>query len=110
MLWRSSEFRLLFVLVKIHNGFHSPNSLWLALFRAYGAQYGLAAILKLFQDVLAYAQPQLLRWLLSFIAEYQRKRYAEAGEKPPVFQGFLIAILMFVAGVAQSVILHQVRL
>ncbi|KAL6300043.1 metal resistance protein YCF1 [Sparassis latifolia] len=77
-------------------------SLWRSLFVAYGAPYGFAAILKFTQDCLAFLQPQLLRWLLSFISEYQL-----AQDKPSPVEGFAIAVIMFVASIAQTIILHQ---
>ncbi|TFK51703.1 multidrug resistance-associated ABC transporter [Heliocybe sulcata] len=84
-------------------------SLWVSLFVAYGGPYGLAATLKIIQDCLAFLQPQLLRWLLVYIAAYQRKRVF-AIDNPnnlPKIEGFAIALIMFVAAMAQSVILQQ---
>ncbi|KAI0080155.1 metal resistance protein YCF1 [Panus rudis PR-1116 ss-1] len=81
-------------------------SLWVSLFVAYGGPYALAAVLKLIQDCLAFLQPQLLRWLLSYISDYQSSRY-DGGKGPSPLEGFAIAILMFVASVTQTVILHQ---
>lgn len=76
-------------------------SLWASLFVAYGGPYAFAAGLKVIQDLLAFLQPQLLRWLLAYISAYQ----IAAGPSP--LEGFAIAVLMFVASVAQTVILHQ---
>ncbi|THU99163.1 multidrug resistance-associated ABC transporter [Dendrothele bispora CBS 962.96] len=85
------------------------HSLWKSLFIAYGAPYGFAAILKFTQDMLAFLQPQLLRWILSYISMYQSARLwgADAPGKPHPLEGFCIAFIMFVASTAQTVILNQ---
>ncbi|KAF8317395.1 hypothetical protein DL93DRAFT_2125118 [Clavulina sp. PMI_390] len=77
-------------------------SLWRALFRAYGAQYAWAATLKVFSDLLQFAQPQLLRYLLAYIAVYQRNpEYTSAAA------GFAWAVALFLCALAQTAILHQ---
>lgn len=89
-------------------------SLWIALITAYGGQYGVAAVLKILQDMLAFLQPQLLRILLSYISEYQFAGMADgnniyaAAVRPSSVQGFAISIAMFVAALTQTVLLHQV--
>jgi ATP-binding cassette, subfamily C (CFTR/MRP), member 1 len=57
---------------------------------AYGAPYVFAAFLKVVQDVLSFLQPQLLRWLLLYISDYQRARALEL-QPPSAFKGFAIA-------------------
>ena len=60
---------------------------------------------------MAFLQPQLLRWLLSYVSTYQSTRENEkyGGPEPPsAMQGFMIAGIMFVAAITQTVILHQV--
>ncbi|KAK0488812.1 P-loop containing nucleoside triphosphate hydrolase protein [Armillaria novae-zelandiae] len=83
------------------------HSLWKALFISYGGPYALAAGMKLAQDCLSFLQPQLLRWLLSYISICQSARYAHDSTKPHPLEGFSIAVLMFVASVAQTIILNQ---
>ena len=83
-------------------------SLTVALFAAYGGPYFIAALLKFFQDCLAFLQPQLLRLLLMYISDYQRAREEHASKLPSPIEGFTIAILMFIAAVFQTVFLHQV--
>ncbi|KAJ7504548.1 P-loop containing nucleoside triphosphate hydrolase protein [Mycena galericulata] len=80
---------------------------WKALFRAYGGPYLIAVVLKIFQDCLAFLQPQLLRWLLAYISRYQSYRDEHSGLKPNPLEGFLIAVIMFVASVIQTVLLNQ---
>ncbi|KAA1470346.1 P-loop containing nucleoside triphosphate hydrolase protein [Dentipellis sp. KUC8613] len=74
-------------------------SLWMALFTAYGGRYITAAMLKLIQDCLSFLQPQLLRLFLSYISAHKNAS-SEA-------EGFMIILTMFVAAVAQSIIVHQ---
>ncbi|KAJ1307098.1 hypothetical protein OPQ81_001216 [Rhizoctonia solani] len=81
---------------------HSKNpSLWGALARAYGGPYAIAALIKIVRDVLSFAEPQLLRFLLAFIAQYQ------AGKTNSAFIGWAIAAAMFVVSVVQTAMLHQ---
>jgi ATP-binding cassette subfamily C (CFTR/MRP) protein 1 len=77
-----------------------PN-LWFALFRAFGGPFGLGALFKIVQDILAFVQPQLLRRLISFVASYD----SEAPK--PVIEGLAIAALMFLTSAVQTLALHQ---
>ncbi|OCH93693.1 metal resistance protein YCF1 [Obba rivulosa] len=91
---------------KLQRALSKHSSLWTALFLAYGGPYAFAAFLKIVQDCLAFLQPQLLRWLLAYISEYQSARYS-GGATPSPFEGFAIAVIMFIASCVQTVILHQ---
>lgn len=84
-------------------------SLYLALFAAYGGPYALAALMKIISDCLSFLQPQLLRWLLSYVSSYQAARESPGEDTPNSLQGFLIAGLMFVTGVTQTIVMHQVN-
>jgi len=80
----------------------SNPSLIRAIAQAYGGPYLLAALFKLIQDMLQFAQPQLLRRLLSFADSYS------PGNQPePVYRGYMIAGLMFICGLVQTLFLHQ---
>lgn len=68
-----------------------------ALFGAYGRPFVTAAVFKLLQDILAFAQPQLLRRLLIFVATYK------TATPEPAFHGYLIAGGMFVTAITQTV-------
>ncbi|KAJ3500325.1 hypothetical protein NLJ89_g9851 [Agrocybe chaxingu] len=81
-------------------------TLWKALFVAYGRPYAFAAGLKVLQDLLAFLQPQLLRWLLSYISKYQNSRL-QPNERPSKMEGFAIALIMFIASVVQTICLNQ---
>ncbi|KAG8759673.1 hypothetical protein FRC14_005351 [Serendipita sp. 396] len=56
---------------KLESAAAKHSSLWAALAAAYGATYAEAAMLKVFQDILAFAQPQFLRMFLAYISYYQ---------------------------------------
>ncbi len=73
-----------------------PN-LWLVLFHAYGGPYALATIFKIVNDLAAFSQPQLLRYLISFVDSY----YNGKEPQPPV-KGAAIAIGMFFVAVLQT--------
>ncbi|KAH8673993.1 metal resistance protein YCF1 [Xylariales sp. PMI_506] len=77
-------------------------SLWIALFKAYGGPYLLATIFKIFNDLSAFAQPQLLRYLIAFVASYD-----EGKEPQPVIKGAAIALAMFAVAVLQTTMIHQ---
>lgn len=82
---------------------HRKNpSLWIALFRAYGGPYCVAAIYKIGNDISQYIQPQLLRLLIAFVASYGK------GEtRQPVIKGTAIALAMFACAVFQTTMVHQ---
>ncbi|KMU72653.1 bile pigment transporter 1 [Coccidioides immitis RMSCC 3703] len=76
-------------------------SLWRALFKAFGGPYFRGALVKTWSDIFAFAQPQLLRFLILFIDSYR-------GENPqPVVRGLAIALGMFGVSVVQTICLHQ---
>jgi ATP-binding cassette, subfamily C (CFTR/MRP), member 1 len=72
-------------------------SLWIAMFRAYGGPYMMATVFKVFNDLAAFAQPQLLRYLIAFVGSYQ-----EGKEPEPVIKGAAIAIAMFLVACLQT--------
>jgi hypothetical protein len=83
------------------------SSLWKALFIAYGGQYAFAAGLKVLQDLLAFSQPQFLRWMLRYISQYQKARFNH-NNRPSNAEGFAIALIMFVTAIVQTICLNQV--
>jgi ABC-type multidrug transport system fused ATPase/permease subunit len=76
-------------------------SLWLALFRAFGAPYLRGGLIKTVSDVLNFAQPQLLRLLITFVDSYR------TDNPQPVARGVAIALAMFAVSVIQTACLHQ---
>ncbi|KAJ8592180.1 P-loop containing nucleoside triphosphate hydrolase protein [Rhizopogon salebrosus TDB-379] len=92
----------------LQSSLEKHSSLWVALFLSYGGPYLGAAALKILQDSLAFLQPQLLRWLLAYISNYQStKGAAHLLVGPSPLEGYAVAIIMFVASMTQTVILHQ---
>ncbi|KAL2137148.1 hypothetical protein VTI74DRAFT_7695 [Chaetomium olivicolor] len=77
-------------------------SLWRALFGAYGGPYMLAAVFKIGNDISQFTQPQLLRFLISFVGSYR-----EGQEPQPIIQGAAIALAMFAVAVFQTTMIHQ---
>ncbi|KAI1359531.1 metal resistance protein YCF1 [Xylaria arbuscula] len=78
-----------------------PN-MWIAMFRAYGGPYMVATVFKLINDLSAFAQPQLLRCLISFVASYDKGKVPQ----PPI-KGAAIAIAMFFVATLQTIVVHQ---
>lgn len=76
-------------------------SLWRALFKSYGGPYFRGAIIKSFSDILNFMQPQLLRFLISFVDSYR------TDNPQPVMRGVIIALAMFFISVSQTSCLHQ---
>ncbi|KFW12269.1 Canalicular multispecific organic anion transporter 2, partial [Eurypyga helias] len=68
-----------------------------ALLRTFGPYFLIGSFFKLIQDLLSFVNPQLLSVLISFIKN----------KDAPAWWGFLIAALMFVCAVLQTLILHQ---
>lgn len=72
-------------------------SLLKVLLKSFGPFFLIGSVFKLFQDLLSFVNPQLLRILIDFIKN----------GKAPAWWGFTIAALMFLSSVAQTLILHQ---
>ncbi|KAI8947440.1 metal resistance protein YCF1 [Xylaria longipes] len=77
-------------------------SLWIALFKAYGGPYMGATVFKIINDLSAFAQPQLLRYLISFVDSY-----GEGKNPQPPIKGAAIAIAMFFVATLQTTMIHQ---
>ena len=78
-------------------------SLWWAMFRSFGGPYFRATCIKTLSDLLQFAQPQLLRWLIAFVDSYRN----DGTPHQPIIRGAAIAIAMFAVSVGQTVCLHQ---
>ncbi|NXW50872.1 MRP3 protein, partial [Nyctiprogne leucopyga] len=68
-----------------------------ALLRTFGPYFLIGSFFKLIQDLLSFINPQLLSVLIGFIKN----------KDAPAWWGFLIAALMFICAVLQTLILHQ---
>uniref|UniRef100_A0A8C0IDI0 MRP3 protein n=1 Tax=Bubo bubo TaxID=30461 RepID=A0A8C0IDI0_BUBBB len=68
-----------------------------ALLRTFGPYFLIGSFFKLIQDLLSFVNPQLLSVLIGFIKN----------KDAPAWWGFLIAALMFICAVLQTLMLHQ---
>jgi ATP-binding cassette, subfamily C (CFTR/MRP), member 1 len=95
---------------KLERATEKHSSLWVALGAAYGSTYAEAAVLKVIQDILAFAQPQFLRWFLAYISLYQAAISRPTGnpDGPSPLKGFAIVAGMFICAMVQTIVLHQV--
>lgn len=78
-------------------------SLWIALFKGFAGPYFRGSIIKTLSDALQFAQPQLLRLLISFVGSYRPGN----PHPQPKIRGVAIALAMFTVSVLQTVCLHQ---
>ena len=76
-------------------------SLWFALFYAYGGPFLRGAVFKTVSDFLNFAQPQLLRFLITFVQSHS------SSQPQPLIKGVAIALGMFAVSVSQTMCLHQ---
>ncbi|NXL78506.1 MRP3 protein, partial [Leptocoma aspasia] len=84
--------------VLIRDKTHSRKPSFLkALLRTFGPYFLIGSFFKLIQDLLSFINPQLLSVLIGFIKD----------KDAPAWWGFLIAALMFICAVLQTLILHQ---
>ncbi|XP_059720647.1 ATP-binding cassette sub-family C member 3 isoform X1 [Haemorhous mexicanus] len=84
--------------VMIRDKTHSRKPSFLkALLRTFGPYFLIGSFFKLIQDLLSFVNPQLLSVLIGFIKN----------KDAPAWWGFLIAVLMFICAVLQTLILHQ---
>ncbi|KAI1485090.1 P-loop containing nucleoside triphosphate hydrolase protein [Biscogniauxia mediterranea] len=77
-------------------------SLWIAMFKAYGGPYMVATIFKVVNDLASFSQPQLLRFLISFVDSYGKGK-----EPQPPIKGAAIALAMFFVACLQTSMIHQ---
>ncbi|XP_057630326.1 ATP-binding cassette sub-family C member 3 [Chionomys nivalis] len=84
------------VLLKARPKSQKPSFLW-ALVRTFTSSLLMGAGFKLIQDLLSFINPQLLSILIRFISD----------PTAPSWWGFLLAGLMFMSSMMQTLILHQ---
>ncbi|TPX54113.1 hypothetical protein PhCBS80983_g06048 [Powellomyces hirtus] len=74
-----------------------------AMLKTYGLYFGNAAIFKIAQDSLAFVQPYFLRQLMEFA-----RGYSDHDRHPlPIERGFMIAGMMLLTAITQTIMLHQ---
>ncbi|XP_038181480.1 ATP-binding cassette sub-family C member 3 isoform X2 [Arvicola amphibius] len=84
------------VLLKARPKSQKPSFLW-ALVRTFTSSLLMGAFFRLIQDLLSFINPQLLSILIRFISD----------PTAPSWWGFLLAGLMFMSSMMQTLILHQ---
>lgn len=77
-----------------------PN-LWFTMIRGFGWPYFRGSCFKTVSDILAFVQPQLLRYLITFVDSYR------TDHPQPIARGVAVALAMFAVSVSQTVCLHQ---
>nr|QST14986.1 ABCC1-2 protein [Diaphanosoma celebensis] len=68
-----------------------------ALCRTFGSEFLFGAVLKLFQDLLAFVSPQILKFLISFVKDKTEN----------VWKGYFFAIILTVTALIQTIFLGQ---
>ncbi|KAM4662137.1 ATP-binding cassette sub-family C member 3 [Discoglossus pictus] len=81
----------------VNNRKQKQPSFLIVLLTTFGPFFLIGSLFKLFQDLLSFVNPQLLRILISFTKD----------KDTPAWWGFSIAALMFTSSVMQTLILHQ---
>lgn len=71
--------------------------------KSFGGVFLFGAMMKLFTDVLTFAQPQVLRYIIGFVEDYAD----EDTERQPEWKGIFYAMLLFILAALQTVILGQ---
>uniref|UniRef100_A0A8B9FL41 Canalicular multispecific organic anion transporter 2 n=1 Tax=Amazona collaria TaxID=241587 RepID=A0A8B9FL41_9PSIT len=81
----------------VHKKHNRKPSFLKALLRTFGSYFLIGSFFKLIQDLLSFVNPQLLSALIGFIKN----------KDAPAWWGYVIAALMFICAVLQTLILHQ---
>ncbi|XP_070609092.1 ATP-binding cassette sub-family C member 2 isoform X2 [Erythrolamprus reginae] len=77
--------------------YHAKNWLIVALFQTCSGKILQSVALKLIYDVLMFVNPQLLKMIINFVTD----------PKAYLWQGFVLAVLLFVTALVQSLCLQQ---
>ncbi|XP_058980626.1 multidrug resistance-associated protein 1 isoform X5 [Musca domestica] len=70
------------------------------IIKSFGGVFLFGSMMKLMTDVLTFAQPQVLRWIIGFVEDYE-------DEKQPQWKGIFYAVLLFLLAAVQTIILGQ---
>ncbi|CAG8664846.1 5084_t:CDS:10, partial [Acaulospora morrowiae] len=76
-------------------------SLFKAIAYTFGGPFAFAALFKVLQDILNFVQPQLLKQLMIFVSSQK------SDDPQPMLRGYLIAVMMLLTAVLQTMFLHQ---
>ncbi|XP_065356725.1 multidrug resistance-associated protein 1 isoform X5 [Calliphora vicina] len=70
--------------------------------KSFGGVFLFGSMMKLFTDILTFAQPQVLRLIIGFVEDS-----AKEGENQPEWKGIFYAVLLFILAAVQTIILGQ---
>ncbi|XP_052851268.1 multidrug resistance-associated protein 1 isoform X7 [Drosophila gunungcola] len=70
------------------------------IYRSFGGVFLFGSLMKLFTDVLTFAQPQVLSLIIGFVEAHET-------DPQPEWKGIMYAVLLFVLAAAQTLILGQ---
>ncbi|KAM7353891.1 multidrug-Resistance like Protein 1 isoform 2-T2 [Cochliomyia hominivorax] len=71
------------------------------IIKSFGGVFLFGSMMKLFTDILTFAQPQVLRLIISFVEDYAKEN------DEPEWKGIFYAVLLFVLAALQTIILGQ---
>ncbi|KAH8413308.1 hypothetical protein KR009_009966 [Drosophila setifemur] len=72
------------------------------IYKSFGGVFLFGALMKLFTDVLTFAQPQILSLIIGFVEDQENDE-----DKQPQWKGILYSVALFVLAAAQTFILGQ---
>ncbi|XP_073826057.1 multidrug-Resistance like Protein 1 isoform X6 [Musca autumnalis] len=73
------------------------------IIKSFGGVFLFGSMMKFITDVLTFAQPQVLRWIIGFVEDYSNPDE----ERQPEWKGIFYAILLFLLAAVQTIILGQ---
>ncbi|XP_075152488.1 multidrug-Resistance like Protein 1 isoform X4 [Haematobia irritans] len=73
------------------------------IIKSFGGVFLFGSMMKLFTDVLTFAQPQVLRLIIGFVEDYAD----EEQDRQPEWKGIFYAVVLFILAALQTVILGQ---
>lgn len=73
------------------------------IIKSFGGVFLFGSMMKLFTDVLTFAQPQVLRLIIGFVEDFAK----EEDKQQPEWKGIFYAVLLFIIAAAQTFILGQ---
>ncbi|XP_068141679.1 multidrug resistance-associated protein 1 isoform X2 [Drosophila tropicalis] len=82
------------------SGKKSMASIMPPIYKSFGGVFLFGAMMKLFTDVLTFAQPQVLSLIIGYVEDYDK-------DPQPEWKGILYSVALFVLAAAQTFILGQ---
>ncbi|XP_041631913.1 multidrug resistance-associated protein 1 isoform X1 [Drosophila kikkawai] len=70
------------------------------IYKSFGGVFMFGALMKLFTDVLTFAQPQVLSLIIGFVSDQEK-------DPQPEWKGIMYSVLLFILAAAQTFILGQ---